>query len=141
MKIQPKFFPLFLPASFLAVAVSIIFSEVVYELATGGWVRNELYGATLFNLVVFISLAVDLHRTLKSEKWLQKYVMSAGILVSLIFYYWASLSNDPAFPTLAGLALFTLFRIAPALVMLKLLLFLMSKYVVRDSVSSPPPVS
>lgn len=122
-----------LPILFLVVGWIIVGYESYQSLVLEtGWVRSEFYFTSLLNFVFIFTLTTILHFCLRSKSLVQRYLMSIGIVSSLIFYWYASLSYDPAFPTLAALLLVSILFIIPSLLLLKLVTFLIEKYQAKN---------
>jgi hypothetical protein len=116
------------PAIIIFVIAPIILFPVIKQELDSGWARNEFYIAVFLQILFFLALSVYAFFNLKNNHWTQKYLMNSVILIGIGFYYYASLSYDSAFPTLAGLVLITIIYIIPALLILQLISILIKKF-------------
>lgn len=126
MEKKPKKITNLIPIIILAIVFFILYPVINQEISSG-WVRSELYFHIFLNIVFLLSFSIYLYFSIRSQHWTQKYMISFSILSSIGFYYYVSLSYDPAFPTLAALSIITAIYIIPALIFIQLIGFIIKK--------------
>ena len=75
-----------LPLLFLIFGTLIVGYAFKQEFIDTGWADGEFYLATFLNFIFIVILTIYLHFYLQSKKLVLRYLMSAGIIGSLLFY-------------------------------------------------------
>ena len=119
---------LIFPGIILFIIAPIILIPAIKQELNSGWVRSEFYFTAFLQILFFVAISVYAYFNCKNNHWTQKYLLNAGLLGALGFYYYASLSYDPAFPTLAALGIVTIIFIIPGILILQLVAVLIKKF-------------
>lgn len=117
-----------LPAIIIFVIAPIILFPVVIREFNSMWEKSEFYFFTFLQILFFLVLSVYTYFNIKNNHWTQKYLINAGILIAIGFYYYESLFYGFDIPTLVVLSIITIIFIIPALLILQLIATLIKKY-------------
>lgn len=105
--------------TFFLIGISIIGIEFFHELQNSGWAKNELYISVFLNILYVGILSFFFRIYLKHENSAIKYVMVASLIISLLLYYYTSVSYDPVFPTLTAMNIVAIIYIVPGLIIIR----------------------
>lgn len=117
-----------LPIILFIIITPIILYPAVRQEFDSSWMRSEFYFITILNVLFFIGLSIYLHNNIKSENWVQKYLVNLGILIAISFYYYVSLFSDSSMPTLGALTIISIIYILPGLLIVQLIASLIKKF-------------
>ena len=105
---------------FFVLGISIISIEFFQELQNNTlWIKSELYLSVIISIIFIVIFSGLLHRYLNSKDKVLKYTMSSTLVVSLVFYFYVSLSYDYAFPNLVALNIITVLYLIPGLLLVR----------------------
>lgn len=115
-----------LPFLFFVASLVVLYPAVQQDFHSS-WVRWEFYSTAALMVGFCLLLALYLYSNLQQAHWTQRYLLSAGVILPLPFYYYVGLTSGHDIPLVFGFLLVSILYVMPLLALLHGVAFLIRK--------------